>query len=164
MDLLKPSIGLIFWMLVGFGILFFILSKFAWKPILAALKEREQSIEDSLKEAQKARNEMSQLVAKNEELLVLAKEERNQILHDAKLVADKIKADLLDKAQKEAENKIQSAVREIDVQKKAAIAEIKNSVGLLALEIAEKVVRKELKSNSEQVDFVNKLAKESNLN
>ena len=164
MDLLKPSIGLIFWMLVGFGILFFILSKFAWKPILAALKEREQSIEDSLREAQKARTEMSQLVAKNEELLVLAKEERNQILHDAKIVADKIKADLLDKAQKEAENKIQSAVREIEVQKKAAIAEIKNTVGLLALEIAEKVVRKELKGNSEQVEFVNKLAKESNLN
>jgi F-type H+-transporting ATPase subunit b len=164
MDLLKPSIGLIFWMLVGFGLLFFILSKFAWKPIMSALKEREQSIEESLRQAEKARAEMSQLVAKNEELLNQAKEERNQILHEAREAAEKVKADIVARAGKEAEEKLKQAIREIEVQKMAALTEVKNSVGLMALEIAEKVVRKELKSNSDQVDFVNKLAKESNLN
>lgn len=164
MELVKPAIGLVFWMLVTFSILVFILTKFAWKPILAMIKEREQTIENSLNEANKARAEMSQLVAKNEELLNQAKEERNKILHEAKEAAEKIKADLLDKAQKEAEGKIQMAFREIDIQKKAAITEVKNSVGLMALEIAEKVIRKELKSSIEHVDYVNKLAKESNLN
>ena len=164
MELVKPAIGLIFWMCVTFGILVFILTKFAWKPILAMIKEREQTIENSLNEATKARAEMSQLVAKNEELLNQAKEERNQILHDAKEAAEKVKADIMARTQKEAEEKIQMAFREIEIQKKAAIVEIKNSVGLMALEIAEKVIRKELKSDKEQVEYVNKLAKESNLN
>jgi F-type H+-transporting ATPase subunit b len=164
MDLIKPSIGLLFWMLVTFSILLYILTKFAWKPILNMLKEREITIENSLNEAQKARAEMSQLVAKNEELLNQAKEERNMILHEAREAAEKVKADIMDKAQKEAEQKIQMAFREIDIQKRAAIAEVKNSVGLMALDIAEKVMRKELKSNTEQVDYVNKLAKEAGLN
>jgi len=163
MELVRPALGLVFWMVVTFGILFFILSKFAWKPILSMLREREQTIENSLNEANKARAEMAQLTAKNEELLNLAKEERNKILHEAKEAAEKVKADILGKAQKEAEQKIQASFREIDVQKKAAIAEIKNTVGLMALDIAEKVMRKELKSNSEQVAYVNKLAQESQL-
>lgn len=164
MELVKPAIGLIFWMCVTFSILVFILTKFAWKPILAMIKEREQTIENSLNEANKARAEMSQLVAKNEELLNQAKEERNAILHEAKEAAEKVKTDIVAKAQKEAEEKIQMAFREIEIQKKAAIAEVKNSVGLMALEIAEKVMRKELKGNKEQMDYVNTLAKESNLN
>jgi F-type H+-transporting ATPase subunit b len=164
MELVKPAIGLIFWMCVTFSILLFILTKFAWKPILAMIKEREQTIENSLNEANKARAEMSHLVAKNEELLNLAKEERNAILHEAKEAAEKVKTDIVARAQKEAEEKIQMAFREIEIQKKAAIAEVKNSVGLMALEIAEKVIRKELKGNKEQVEYVNTLAKESNLN
>ena len=164
MELIKPAIGLIFWMCVTFSILVFILSKFAWKPILAMIKEREQTIENSLNQANQAREEMSKLVAKNEELLNQAKEERNQILHDAKEAAEKVKNDIVARAQKEAEEKIQMAFREIEIQKKAAIVEVKNSVGLMALEIAEKVIRKELKNSNEQVEYVNKLAKESNLN
>ena len=164
MDLVKPEFGLIFWMLITFSLLLFILTKFAWKPILGMIREREQTIANSLNEANKARNEMAQLVAKNEELLNQAKEERNKILHEAREAAEKVKTDILAKAQKEAEDKIQMAFREIDIQKKAAIAEVRNSVGLMALDIAEKVMRKELKNNNEQVDYVNKLAKESNLN
>jgi F-type H+-transporting ATPase subunit b len=163
MELVKPAIGLVFWMLITFGLLVFILGKYAWKPILGMLKEREKTIEDSLNEAQKARAEMAHLTAKNEELLNLAKEERNKILHEAKEAAEKVKADVLDKAQKEAEQKIQMAFREIDIQKRAAIAEVKNSVGMMALEIAEKVIRKELKGQDDQVVFVNKLAAETNL-
>jgi F-type H+-transporting ATPase subunit b len=163
MELVKPAFGLLFWMLVTFGFLLFILTKFAWKPILGMIKEREKTIEESLNEANKARAEMSQLVARNEELLNQAKEERNKILHDAKEAAERVKADIMVKAQKEAEEKIQSAFREIDIQKRAAIAEVKNSVGLMALDIAEKVLRSELKTNDQQVAYVNKLAKESNL-
>ncbi|MDB5281433.1 MAG: synthase subunit, partial [Bacteroidota bacterium] len=93
MELVKPAIGLIFWMLVTFSLLMFILSKFAWKPILGMIKEREKTIEEALNEANKARAEMSQLVAKNEELLNQAKIERNKILHEAKEAAEKVKAD-----------------------------------------------------------------------
>jgi len=164
MELVKPAIGLVFWMVVTFGALFFILAKFAWKPILATLTEREKTIEDSLNQATQARNEMAQLTAKNEELLNQAKEERNKILHDAKEAAEKVKTEMLNRAQVEVEQKIQTAFREIEIQKKAAITEVKNSVGLLALDIAEKVIRKDLKGNAEQLEYVNKLAKESNLN
>lgn len=164
MELVKPAFGLIFWMCVTFGFLLFILTKFAWKPILAMIKEREQSIENSLNEANKARAEMSTLVAKNEELLNQAKEERNKILHDAKEAAERVKADIMASAQKQAEEKIQMAFREIEIQKKAAITEVKNTVGLMALDIAEKVIRKELKSSNEHTEFVNKMAKEANLN
>jgi F-type H+-transporting ATPase subunit b len=164
MELVKPAIGLVFWMIITFGFLFFILAKYAWKPILGMLNEREKTIADSLSQATEARAEMAKLTAKNEELLNQAKEERNKILHEAKEAADKLKNEMLAKAQQEVEAKIQTAFREIDIQKKAAITEVKNSVGLLALDIAEKVIRKDLKGNAEQLEYVNKLAKESNLN
>jgi F-type H+-transporting ATPase subunit b len=164
MELVKPAIGLVFWMLVTFGTLFFILAKFAWKPILGMLSEREKTIADSLEQANKARTEMAALTSKNEALLNQAKEERNKILHEAKEAADKLKNEMMNKAQQDVEAKIQTAFREIEIQKKAAIAEVKNSVGLLALDIAEKVIRKDLKGNAEQQEYVNKLAKESNLN
>jgi F-type H+-transporting ATPase subunit b len=164
MELVKPAIGLVFWMIVTFGALFFILSKFAWKPILNMLNEREKTIADSLNQATQARSEMAQLVSKNEELLNQAKEERNKILHEAREAAEKVRTEMMNKAQQDVEAKIQTAFREIDIQKKAAIAEVKNSVGLLALDIAEKVIRKDLKGNAEQVEYVNKLAKEANLN
>lgn len=142
MELVKPAIGLIFWMCVTFSILVFVLIKFAWKPILAMIKEREQTIENSLNEATKARAEMSQLVAKNEELLNEAKKERNQILHDAKEAAEKVKSDIMAKAQKEAEEKIQMAFREIEIQKKAAIVEVKNSVVLWLWRLQKKLSAK----------------------
>ncbi len=164
MELVKPAIGLIFWMSVTFLTLLFILAKFAWKPILNMIKEREKTIEESLQQAEKARAEMAALTNKNEELLNMAKEERNKILADAKVAAEKLRTDIVEKAKDEAERKVADALREIEVQKKAALAEVKNQVGLMALEIAEKVVRKELKSDSAQKEFADKLAKEANLN
>jgi F-type H+-transporting ATPase subunit b len=163
MELVKPALGLVVWMLVTFGVLVFVLGKYAWKPILGMLKEREQSIEDSLSQAEKARAEIAQMTAKNEEILNQAKEERNKILHEAREAAEKVRTDILNKAQHEAEQKIQMAFNEIEVQKKAAIAEVRNSVGLMALDIATNVLRKELKGQKEQVDYVNTLAKEVNL-
>ncbi len=163
MELLTPSIGLLFWMLITFSLLMFVLAKYAWKPILAMLKERELTIEATLNEANKARAEMASLTAKNEELLNQAKEERNKILHDAREAAERVKSDIMAKAQKEAEEKLAQALREIETQKKAAIVEVKNTVGLMALDIAEKVIRRELSSNKEQQDYVNTLAREAEL-
>ena len=163
MELLTPSIGLVFWMCLGFGILFFLLSKFAWKPILNALHERERTIESSLREAEKARAEMAGLVAKNEELLNQAKEERSAILAEAKEAAERLRTEIVEKARMEAEAKVADAIREIEIQKKAALVEVKNKVGLMALEIAGQVMRKELSSDAAHKQYVETLAKESGL-
>ncbi len=163
MELLTPSIGLLFWMLITFSVLMFLLAKFAWKPILGMLNEREKTIADTLNEANKARAEMASLTAKNEELLNQAKEERNLILREAREAAEKVKSDIMAKAQKEAEEKLAQALREIETQKKAAIVEVKNTVGLMALDIAEKVIRKELAGNKAQQDYVKILATEAEL-
>jgi F-type H+-transporting ATPase subunit b len=162
--LVKPDLGLVFWTVLIFIILWTILGKFAFKPIVAALKDRETAIENSLTQAEKARAEMATLVAKNEELLNQAKEERNQILHDAREAAERLKSDIIEKAKSEADKKIGEAIREIETQKKAAIVEVKNTVGQMALGIAEKVIRKELGTDADQKAFVDKLVKETNLN
>ncbi|MCW3126805.1 MAG: atpF [Bacteroidetes bacterium] len=163
-SLVTPNPGLSIWALIIFVILIVVLGKFGFKPIASALKEREQNIADSLAQAEKARAEMALLTAKNEELLNQAKEERNKILSEARDAAEKIKADLVEKAHAESVKKMSDAFREIDTQKKAAIVEIKNVVGQMALQIAEKVVRKELQSDAAQKEFVDKLVKETNLN
>jgi F-type H+-transporting ATPase subunit b len=163
-SLLTPNPGLAIWSLVVFLLLIFILGKLGFKPIVAALKEREQNIEASLAQAEKARAEMALLTAKNEELLNQAKEERNKILAEAREAAEKLKNDLMEKAQAESMKKMSDAFREIDTQKRAAIVEIKNTVGQMALQIAEQVVRKELRSDASQKEFVEKLVKETNLN
>jgi F-type H+-transporting ATPase subunit b len=163
-SLITPNPGLAIWALIIFLILIFVLGKFGFKPIAAALKEREQNIADSLAQAEKARAEMAHLTAKNEDLLNQAKEERNKILAEAREAAEKIKADMVDKAHTESMKKMSDAFREIETQKNAAIVEIKNTVGQMALKIAEQVIRKELHSQEAQKEFVNKLVKETNLN
>jgi F-type H+-transporting ATPase subunit b len=163
-SLITPEPGLVIWTVIIFVILWLILGKFAFKPIAEALKNREQTIEDALKAAEKARAEMENLTAQNEQIIREAKEERVKIIAEAKQVAEKLKAEMVDKAAKEADEKLQQALREIDNQKKAALVEVKNYVGLMALDIAEKVIKKELKSDASQVEFVEKLAKEANLN
>ena len=163
-SLITPEPGLAIWSLIIFVLLIVILGKFAFKPIAAALKEREQNISDSLAQAEKARAEMAALTSKNEELLNQAKEERNKILAEAREVAEKLKADLLDKAHTESLKKMTDAFREIETQKNAAIVEIKNTVGQMALQIAEKVIRKELHTDASQKEFVEKLVKETHLN
>lgn len=163
-SLITPNPGMAIWALIIFLILIFILGKFAFAPIANALKEREQNITDSLSQAEKARAEMALLTAKNEELLNQAKEERNKIIAEARDAAEKLKADMMAKANAESMKKMSDAFREIETQKNAAIVEIKNTVGQMALQIAEKVVRKELSSDSTQKEFVDKLVKETNLN
>ncbi|MFN8276704.1 MAG: F0F1 ATP synthase subunit B [Chitinophagales bacterium] len=163
-DLVKPELGLVFWTLVVFVTLWTILGKVAFKPIANALKDREKTIEDSLAQAEKARAEMAQLTAKNEQLLNEAKEERNRILAEARVAAEKLKNDMVEKAHNDALKKITDAMREIETQKQAAIVEIKNHVGQMALSVAEKVVRQQLSGDAAQKELVEKLVKEASSN
>lgn len=157
MNLLNPSIGIVFWTTIAFLILLFLLRKFAWKPILSTVNQREQKISESLAAAEKARAEMEQLTATNEKLLQEAREERAKILAEAKQIKEKMISDAKAEAT-EAQQKIAEANRqEIENQKNAAIAELKDAAAVLSLEIAEKVIRKELKDDKAQQAYVSEL-------
>jgi F-type H+-transporting ATPase subunit b len=160
----QPDFGLFFWTLLIFGVFFFLLSKFAFKPIAEALKDREDSIKDALASADRAKAEMANLKSENEALLSKAKEERALMLKEAKENASTIVADAKNAAKEEANKIMTNAKLEIDNMKQSALTEVKNQVGMMALDIAEKVIKKDLKGNAEQVTFVNTLAKEMNLN
>jgi F-type H+-transporting ATPase subunit b len=164
MELVKPDFGLIFWMLLSFGILVFLLAKFAWKPILKALKEREQSIEDSLRSAEKARNEMANLKADNEKLLAEARNERDKILKEAREAKENIINEARGKASEEADRLIKIARESIHNEKMAAITDLKNQVANLSIEIAEKVIRQQLSTDEKQKALVAEMLKDVKLN
>ncbi len=162
--LVSPDPGLFIWSTVAFLILFFLLSKFAWKPIVKALDERERSIEDALSKAEMAKAEMAKLISENEDLLKEARLERDNILKEAKEIKDQIINDAKDLAKTEGTKLIEKAKDEITNQKLAAMAEIKNQVSSLSLAIAEKVLRKQLEDQDKQQALVNDLLKEVKLN
>ncbi len=164
MDLLLPGLGLFFWQSVIFIALIFLLKKVAWKPILGALKEREESIETALQEADKARNEMARLTSDNENLLNEAREESNKLLREAKEIRDETINKSKEEAKEEYAKIVADAKHEIDRQKQAAIAELKTQVGDLALEISGKVLRKELGSSDAQQQYVSSLVDEAKMN
>lgn len=148
--LLSVSVGTVFWASVSFIIVLVLLKKMAWGPIIASLKEREEGIANALNEAERARAEMVKLQAGNEDLLRQARDERDMILKDAKIVAEKMRAEASAKTAAEADRMIAAARAEIDNQKKAAIAELKNSVATLSIDIAEKLVREKLTDADKQ--------------
>lgn len=162
--LVSPDPGLFIWSTVAFLILFFLLSKFAWKPIVQALDERERSIEDALTKAEMAKAEMAKLISENEDLLREARLERDNILKEAKEIKDQIINDAKDSAKTEGAKLIEKAKIEIDNQKLAAMAEIKNQVSTLSIDIAEKVLRKQFEDQDKQQALVNDLLKEVQLN
>ena len=162
--LVSPDPGLFIWSTVAFLILFFLLSKFAWKPIVKALDERERSIEDALSKAEMAKVEMAKLISENEDLLKEARLERDSILKEAKEIKDQIINDAKEQAKTEGAKLIEKAKDEITNQKLAAMAEIKNQVSSLSLAIAEKVLRKQLEDQDKQQALVNDLLKEVKLN
>ncbi len=164
MELVKPAFGLIFWMLISFGIILFILKKFAWKPILTMLQERESSIQNALDSAKKAREEMSALTADNERIIAQAKSERDTILKEAREFKDKIIAEAKDRATKEGEKLITIARENINNEKMAAITELKNQVAILSIEIAEKILKQELSEKDKQKTVINNLLKEVKMN
>lgn len=160
----QPTPGLAIWSLVIFLLFWFIMGKFAFGPIAEALQKRENDIQDAIDQAKKAREEMQNMKSENEQLLAQAREERTKIIQEAKEIKNAMIAEAKDKAKQEASNIVKNAMNDIENQKKAAIAEIRNEVGNMALTIAEKVIRKELKGNAEQESYVNSLMKDLNLN
>ena len=163
MDLVTPELGLVFWTTLSFGILFFLLAKFAWKPIMAAIDTRERSIEDALLKAEAAKDEMSRLTNENESLLKQARAERDQILSEAKKVKDQIISEAKEAAQTEGTRMLELARIEINNQKAIAMADFKNQVAALSLEIAEKVLRKQFEDGQKQDELVSQLLKEVKL-
>lgn len=162
--LVSPDPGLFIWSTVSFLILFFLLSKFAWKPIVKALDERERSIEDALSKAEMAKLEMEKLIGENENLLKEARSERDRILKEAKTLKDQMINDARDQAKTEGAKMIEQAKTEINNQKLAALAEIKTQVSSLSIDIAEKVLRKQLEDQDKQQALVDDLLKEVKLN
>lgn len=164
MDLITPGSGLIFWQLFGFLGLLFLLIKFAWKPMLAALEERETSIENALKSAEQARNEMANLKADNEKLLQEARLERDTILKKAQEASVKLIEDAKNEASKVAAQQIEQAKAVIETEKKAALTEVKNQVAILTLEVTEKLLRKTLSDEKSQKALVDEFVKDIKLN
>lgn len=164
MDLIIPSSGLIFWQLIGFLALLFLLIKFAWKPMLASLAEREASIDGALKAAEQARNEMANLKAENEKLLQEARLERDVILKKAQDASIKMIEDAKSESAKQGAQLIEAAKAVIETEKKAALTEVKNQVALLTLEVTEKLLRKKLSDDKAQVELVDQFIKDLKLN
>jgi F-type H+-transporting ATPase subunit b len=157
MELVTPDFGLLFWQLLTFIAVFFVLSKFAWKPIMTGLKEREESIESALSEARKAKEEMSSLKADNDKLLLVARKEKDKMLQEAQHMANTLIQDAKDRTVKETNAMINSAREEIETSKEAALAELKNYLASTSLEIAEKVIRKNLSTDAAQQQLVKDL-------
>lgn len=164
MELVKPAIGLIFWMTLTFVIVLFLLKKFAWKPILSIIKEREQSIAQALESAEQAKREMKNLKAGNEKLLQEARIERDKILKEATEIRETMLNEAKGKAKIEAEKIIASARETINTEKNAAIAELKNQVASLSIEIAEKILKSELSNEDKQKALVSNLLQDVKLN
>ncbi len=164
MDLLVPEIGLLVWNTIAFLVLAFLLGKFAWKPIMKGISDREKSIDEALNKAELARQEMARLTSQNEDLMKQAREERDQILKEAKTLKDGIVAEAKNQAQVEGAKLVEKARIEIENQKKAALAELKGQVSALSLEIAERVLRSQLDDKAKQQDLVNNLLKDVELN
>jgi len=164
MDLVLPDIGLVFWTTISFLLLLVLLSKFAWKPITAALTERERSIEDALQKAEAAKDEMKRLTGENEQLLKDARAERDLILREGKKLHDQMVADAKDLAQKEGAKMIEKAKQEIHQQKALALTQVKEQVANLSLQIAEKVLRKQFDDEKKQNELIDELLKDVTLN
>lgn len=164
MELVTPGIGLLFWMLVSFSILLFLLKKFAWKPILNMLKERETSIEKALQSAERAKEEMARLQSDNEKIINEAKLERDKLIKEAREIKEKIISEAKAEAQKEAIRLQENARVSIEQEKQNAMREIKNQVASLSVEIAEKILRKELSADNKQKSFVDGLLQDVKLN
>jgi F-type H+-transporting ATPase subunit b len=164
MELVTPSIGLVFWTLIAFLFLLLLLRKLAWKPIMGAIHDREQYIDEALNKAELAKKEMARLTAQNEDLMLQARAERDIILKEAKALKDSILNEAKVQAQAEGAKMLEKAKIEIANQKKAALAEMKAQVSTLSIEIAERVLRGQLQDKAKQQELVAGLLKDVELN
>ncbi len=164
MDLVTPGIGLVFWTTLTFAILLILLGKFAWKPILGAINDRNKSIEDALAAADKTKAEMAQLQADNERILNEARQERDALLKEAREMKDKIVAKAKAEATEEANKLVQAAQATIENEKKNAISELKATVAEVSIQIAEKVLAKELLNKQASEEIISKSLEDLKLN
>jgi len=164
MELIKPSFGLIFWMLIGFAILFFILAKFAWPIITKGIENRNKKIQDQLDEAEKVHQELAHIQADHEAMIAQAKTERDEILAEARKISDKMYEDSKEKATAEAQAIIEDAKQAIHFEKMKAITEVKNEIANFSIDIAQKVIAEELSDKDKQEKLVEKWVKDCNLN
>ena len=164
MELIKPDIGLLFWMLLSFGIVLYVIIKFAWRPILAALKHRERSISKSLEAAQKAREEMAKIEFGNEKITQLAKIEKEKLLKEAKELKTKIIEEAKESAKQEAKKIIEEARQSVEHEKNLVINELKNHIANLSVDIAEKILKQNLADQSKQKKLIDDLVKDIDLN
>jgi len=163
-SLVSPAIGLVFWTTLIFLLFFFILKRFAWKPILSAVKARDEMIKGSLASAEKARKEMAKLQSDNEAIIKKAREERENILKEARDVRDKLIAEAKGKATEEAEKLVEKAKASIEREKAIALADIKEQVASLSIEIASKLLGEKLKQSGEHEKLIDNYIKEMKLN
>lgn len=164
MELVKPGLGLIFWMTITFSIVLFILSKFAWKPILKSIRDREDSINNALNAADDARKQMDALKADNEKLLAEARKERDRLMKEANDMKDSIIAQAKKSADEESRRIIANAGDAIERAKVSAMNELKLQVAELTVDMAEKILRKKMEDRAQQEAFVNERIKSIQLN
>ncbi|WP_262147882.1 F0F1 ATP synthase subunit B [Chryseobacterium foetidum] len=164
MGIIEPGIGLLFWMTLTFVILLFLLGKFAWKPIVNAVNDRETSIVDALNQAKLAKKEMEDLKSDNERILREAKIERDGILKEAREIKERIVAEAKDLAKSEGEKMIEAAKQTITSEKNAAMADIKSQIGTLSVNIAESILKQKLDNSEAQNELVQNYLNKSNLN
>ncbi len=164
MDLLTPGTGLIVWQAFVFLLLVFLLARYAWKPILQSLKERETSIQQALEAAEQARAEMARLQADNEKLLKEARNERDKMLKEARETANRIVEEARAEARKSADKMIDDARQAIQLEKQAALREVKVQVARFSLQIAEKLLKKNLENDKAQKELVETYLKEISVN
>ena len=162
--LLNTALGTVFWSTISFLVVLVLMRRLAWGPILQGLKDREEEIDGALNKAKEARAEIENLQADNERLLQEARAERDGMLHDARDMADKLVADAKQQAKDEGERMIEQAKQAIDGERAAAVAELKAEVAKLSLDIAEKLVRQELKDDAAQQELIGRMITDSKLN
>ncbi|MEQ8907666.1 MAG: F0F1 ATP synthase subunit B [Vicingaceae bacterium] len=161
--MLSVSIGTVIWTTIAFLVVVFILAKFAWKPILNSLREREESIEEALESAERAKEKMKDLEASNEKLLIEARQEREEVIKSAREAKEKMISEAKDKAKAEADKVLKNAQDSIRAEKASAISELKSLVGELSVEIAEKILKQEL-SAEKQKALIEESLKDAKLN
>jgi F-type H+-transporting ATPase subunit b len=163
MNLITPEFGLLFWQTITFLFLLLLLSRFAWKPIMSSLREREETIEGALRSAELARQEMAKLRADNERLLDEARAERDAMMRKAQQTADTIVEEAKNKAAAESNRIVESARAAIQSERQAAIDDIRRQVATLSVEVAEKVIRRQLKDEPQQRQLVDQFVKDIHL-
>ncbi len=164
MDLVTPGFGLVFWATLTFSILLFILGKFAWKPILAALSEREKKISDSLELADRTKREMEAVAASNENLLQETRLEREKMMKEARTMKDEIIGGAKKKAEEDARQIVAQAKEAIDKEKALAMKQLKDTAALLSIDIAEKILRRKMEGGKEQEALISEYIDNLNLN